>query len=81
MLSLTFIAGAKAGLLLTIALTLEVLFLGVTVTEELGATVRSKIKIVAITGGLGLLLRLGVVLATPVASFQPAIVVGFSASR
>lgn len=53
---LTFIAGAKAGLLLTIALTLEILFLGVTVTEELGATVRSRIKIVAITGGLGLLL-------------------------
>ncbi len=76
-LGLAFIAGAKAGLLLTIALTLEILFLGVTVTEELGATVRSKIKIVAITGGLGLLLPLGVVLATPVASFPPAVIDGF----
>lgn len=76
-LGLAFIAGAKAGLLLTIALTLEILFLGVTVTEELGATVRSKIKIVAITGGLGLLLPLGVVLATPVASFPTAVIDGF----
>lgn len=76
-LGLAFIAGAKAGLLLTIALTLEILFLGVTVTEELGATVRSKIKIVAITGGLGLLLPLGVVLATPVVSFPPAVIDGF----
>ena len=76
-IGLAFIAGAKAGLLLTIALTLEILFLGVTVTEELGATVRSKMKIVAITGGLGLLLPLGVVLATPVASFPTAVIDGF----
>ena len=47
LLGLAFIAGVKAGLLLTIVLTLEILFLGVTVTEELGATVRSKIKIAA----------------------------------
>jgi len=76
-LGLAFVAGAKAGLLLTIALTLEVLFLGVTVTEELSGTVRSRIRIVAITGGLGLLLPLGVVLATPVASFPPAVIAGF----
>ena len=76
-LGLAFIAGAKAGLLLTIALTLEILFLGVTVTEELGATVRSKIKIVGITGGLGLLLPLGVVFATPVAAFPPVVIAGF----
>lgn len=76
-LGLAFIAGAKAGLLLTIALTLEVLFLGVTVTEELGSTVRSKTKIVGITAGLGLLLPLGVVLATPVAGLSPAIIGGF----
>ncbi|MFX7981004.1 transporter, partial [Acinetobacter baumannii] len=31
-LGLAFIAGARAGLLLTVALTLEVLFLGLTVT-------------------------------------------------
>jgi ZIP family zinc transporter len=34
-LGLAFLAGEKAGLLLTVALTLEVLFLGLTVTAEL----------------------------------------------
>lgn len=43
-LGLAFISGAKAGLLLTVALTLEILFLGVTVTEVLGSTVRSKVR-------------------------------------
>ena len=76
-LGLAFIAGAKAGILLTVALTLEVLFLGVTVTEELGATVRSKARIVATTAGLGLLLPVGVLLATPVAGFPPAVIAGF----
>lgn len=76
-LGLAFVAGAKAGLLLTIALTLEVLFLGVTVTEELGSTLKSKVKIVGISGGLALLLPLGVVLATPVAGFSPAVIGGF----
>lgn len=37
-LGLAFIAGAKAGLLLTVALTLEVLFLGLTVTQALQST-------------------------------------------
>lgn len=76
-LGLAFIAGAKAGILLTVALTLEVLFLGVTVTEELGNTVRSKVRIVATTAGLGLLLPVGVLLATPVAGLPPAVVAGF----
>ena len=72
-LGLAFIAGAKAGLLLTIALTLEVLFLGVTVTEELGETITSKLRIVAVTTALGLLMPLGTLLALPVAQFPPAI--------
>lgn len=76
-LGLAFVAGAKAGLLLTIALTLEVLFLGVTVTEELGSTLKSKVKIVGIAAGLGLLLPLGVVLATSVAGLPPTIIGGF----
>jgi ZIP family zinc transporter len=64
-------------LLLTIALTLEVLFLGVTVTEELGQTVRSRAKIVAITAGLGLLLPLGTLIATPVALLPAVVISGF----
>ena len=41
-LGLAFLAGEKAGLLLTVALTLEVLFLGLTVTAELGETIVSR---------------------------------------
>jgi ZIP family zinc transporter len=76
-LGLAFVAGAKAGLLLTIALTLEVLFLGLTVTTELGETVRSKARIVAITAGIALLLPIGAALATPVAAFPPVVIAGF----
>jgi ZIP family zinc transporter len=76
-LGLGFIAGARAGLLLTIALTFEVLFLGVTITEGLGETVRSKAKIVAITTAIGLLMPLGALLAVPVALFPPVVITGF----
>lgn len=76
-LGLAFIAGAKAGLLLALALTLEVLFFGVTVTAELGETMRSRVKIVLVTCGLGLLLPFGVLLAAPVVHLSPTIIVGF----
>ncbi|WP_010165233.1 ZIP family metal transporter [Sphingomonas sp. PAMC 26617] len=76
-LGLAFIAGGKAGILLTIALTLEVLFLGLTVTTELGETIRSKARIVAITVGIALLLPIGAALATPVALLPPIIIAGF----
>lgn len=76
-LGLAFVAGAKAGLLLTIALTLEVLFLGLTVTAELGETVRSRRKVIAITIGLALLLPVGALVATPVAMFPPVVIAGF----
>ena len=76
-LGLAFIAGGKAGLLLAIALTLEVLFLGLTVTAELGATIRSKARIVAITVGIALLLPLGAARATPIALFPPVVIAGF----
>ncbi len=76
-LGLAFLAGARAGLLLTIALTLEVLFLGLTVTAALSETVRSKAKIVASTMGIALLLPLGALLATPIAQLSPAVVSGF----
>ena len=76
-LGLAFIAGARAGLLLTVALTVEVLFLGLTVTAELRETVQSRVRIVLITVGLALLLPLGTVLATPVALLPPLAVAGF----
>lgn len=76
-LGLAFIAGAKAGLLLTIALTFEVLFLGLTVTAELGETMRSRAKIIALTAALALLLPIGVLVATPVATFSPVVIAAF----
>jgi len=76
-LGLAFVAGGKAGVLLTIALTLEVLFLGLTVTTELGEAIRSKVRIVAITVGIALLLPIGAALATPVALFPPVVIAGF----
>ena len=76
-LGLAFVAGAKAGLLLTIALTFEVLFLGLTVTTELHETVRSKVRIVAITVGIAMLLPIGAALASPVATLPPAVIAGF----
>ena len=76
-LGLAFVAGGKAGVLLTIALTLEVLFLGLTVTTELGETIMSKARIIAITMGIALLLPIGAAIATPVATFPPVVIAGF----
>lgn len=76
-LGLAFVAGARAGLLLTIALTLEVLFLGLTLVTELGESVRSKARIVAIAAGIALLLPLGAAVATPVALLPPVYIAGF----
>ena len=76
-LGLAFVAGGKAGVLLTIALTLEVLFLGLTVTTELGETIKSKARIIGITMGIALLLPIGAAIATPVATFLPVVIAGF----
>ncbi len=76
-LGLAFVAGGKAGVLLTIALTLEVLFLGRTVTTELGETIKSKARIIGITMGIALLLPIGAAIATPVATFPPVVIAGF----
>jgi ZIP family zinc transporter len=47
-LGLSFLHGARDGLLLTIALTLELLFLGLSVAASLGNS--SKVRVVALTG-------------------------------
>ncbi|HWU72572.1 MAG TPA: transporter [Sphingomonas sp.] len=73
-LGLAFVAGEKAGRLLTIALTLEVLFLGLTVTEALHGRVRSRIAIVGTTLLIGLLLPVGAAIATPVATLPTVVV-------
>ncbi|WEJ99279.1 MAG: transporter [Candidatus Sphingomonas phytovorans] len=76
-LGLAFIAGAKAGLLLTIALTLEVLFLGLSVTTELAEGARSKLRVIAIVAGLALMLPIGALVAVPVAALPPVVIAGF----
>lgn len=76
-LGLAFVAGARAGLLMTIALTLEVLLLGLTVTSLLGKTVKSKVRIVLTTMSIAPLLPLGVVLAGPVANLPAVVITGF----
>lgn len=78
-LGLAFLAGEKAGLLLGFALTLEVLFLGLTLTEELADAVRSKARIVAIAVAISLLLPVGTLIAAPVGQLSPEIVTGFLA--
>ncbi|MBS0422552.1 MAG: transporter [Proteobacteria bacterium] len=75
-LGLSFIAGAQAGLLLTIALTLEVAFLGVTLTGELRETVASRGRILRILSALALLLPLGALMAAPLATLPPVVVTG-----
>lgn len=76
-LGLAFVAGAKAGVLLTIALTLEVLFLGLTLVTELGETMKSRVRVMATAGGIALLLPIGAAVATPVALLPPVVIAGF----
>jgi ZIP family zinc transporter len=76
-LGLAFIAGSKAGILLTIALTLEVLFIGLTLTAKLGAAMASRLRVMATVVALALLLPLGAALAVPVATLSPFYTAGF----
>ena len=76
-LGIAFAAGAKAGILLTVALTIEVLFLGLTVANELGAAGTSKRKVVGMTAGLVVLLPVGALLGVPVATLSSPIQAAF----
>lgn len=78
-LGIGFAAGPKVGLLLTVALTIEVLFLGLTVATELGESVRSRARIVGITAALVLLLPIGALLGAPVALLPGPVLTGFFA--
>jgi len=75
-LGMAFQAGAKAGLLLTIALTIEVLFLALSVAAELGDAPERRIRNVVTTSMLALMMPIGVVLASPLASAPEAMVTG-----
>ena len=59
LIGIGFAAGERQGVLLTIALTLEVLFLGVSSAAALGGAAGSKVRIVAVSAGFGALLLMG----------------------
>jgi ZIP family zinc transporter len=63
-LGIGFAATARQGTLLTIALTMEVLFLGLTMALELREAVSSRLLAIAIVGAVGLLLPLGATVGT-----------------
>lgn len=73
-LGLGFAAGDNAGILLTVALTLEVLFLGLTVANELDQS--SMIKSVGTVALLVVLLPMGALLAWPAQSLPAPILAG-----
>lgn len=65
-LGIGFAAGAKQGFLLTVALTTEVLFLGLSLTGELSESIRKPANILAAVGGIAILLPLGAAVGIPV---------------
>ncbi|MGT2467722.1 ZIP family metal transporter (plasmid) [Mesorhizobium atlanticum] len=78
-LGIGFAAGPKVGLLLTIALTIEVLFLGLTVATELGESITSRSRIIGITTALVVLLPVGALLGAPVGALPGPVLTGFFA--
>lgn len=78
-LGISFVAGARQGLLLTVALTVEVLFLGLTLAGEFIETIASRWRVVALTGAIGLALPLGALLGGPVGSLPGPALTGFYA--
>lgn len=78
-LGIGFAAGARQGLLLAGALTIEVLFLGLSLTTELMESMRERAKVVGVVAGLSLLLPLGALIGGPVRGLPPAYLAAFFA--
>lgn len=66
-----FAAGAKQGALLLFALTLEILFLGLTATQEMQAAIASRWKLVGTVALGGALLPLGALVGGPINTLPP----------
>lgn len=69
-LGIAFVAGARAGMLLTIALTIELLFLALPVTVALQERAVSRIQTIAIATAIALLLPVGAMLGSPAAALS-----------
>lgn len=78
-LAIGFAAGPKQGLLLTIALTVEVLFLGLSVAAPLRDEKATRWRIVLTTGGLGLILPIGAAIGVPLGRLSEPIQTGLFA--
>lgn len=79
MLGISFSAGARQGLLLTIALTLEVLFLGLTLVGAFGESMK-RAPAIGATVAVGLALPLGTLFGGPVGSLSQPLRTGFTPS-
>lgn len=66
-----FAAGEEQGTILLIALTAEILFLGLSATEELREVVKSRLAVIATVLAGGALLPLGALLGEPVHMLPP----------
>jgi ZIP family zinc transporter len=66
-----FAAGAKQGVLLLFALTLEILFLGLTATQEMQVVISTRWKLIGIVAIGGALLPLGALAGGPIHSLPP----------
>lgn len=73
-LGLSFLAGQTQGLLLTIALTVEILFLGLTIA--VGLKTGSWLRSVGVTALVVLLLPLGALLSTPISLLPSYVITG-----
>lgn len=78
-LGIAFAAGERQGVLLAIALSIEVLFLGLTVAIAVGGENTSKFKVIGTTWAIGALLPAGALLAIPISTLPPTILTGFFA--
>lgn len=77
-LGISFTAGAQQGVLLTIALTIEVLFLGLTLVGAFGESM-TRVRAIGATVAIGLALPLGALLGGPVGTFSQPLRTGFYA--
>lgn len=78
-LGIGFAAGARQGMLLTVALTLEVLFLGLSITSSLVESLGTRARALLTVAGIALLLPLGALLGTPVGRLPAVWLTGFFA--
>lgn len=72
-LGIGFAAGGKQGGILLAALTLEILFLGLTASEELRKATNSRLAVIGTVAVGGALLPLGALLGAPVHQLPPSI--------